>query len=204
VKNLIFFYQVLIAFRKKLLKIIFFEIFYSIINVGNGTGRFKEPDIHPTPYYFSYKIAKFINKEKIKSVAELGCGFGRITNFIGKKTNAQIYGYEIDKEAFLVAKQNKSKGTIIKNKNILKIDYSELKKIECFIIADPFYNLTKKNLILQKNLINRIDRSKKNIKKKYYIITVNINESRNFMFSSKKILKIVSAGDKRKIKIYSN
>ena len=134
-------------------------------------------------------------------VLEPSYGTGNFIRSIKKHLpNAKIDGYEIDKEAFLVAKQNKSKSTIIKNKNILKIDYSELKKIECFIIADPFYNLTKKNLILQKNLINRIDRSKKSTKKKYYIITVNINESRNFMFSNKKILKIVSAGDKRKIK----
>jgi hypothetical protein len=200
--KIIFFYISLISFKDKLLKIILFEVFYSTINFGKGKS-FKEPDIHPTPYYFSYKIAKFINKMNISTVAELGCGFGRITNFLGKKTKAKIYGYEIDAEACLVANKYKSATTTIKQQDITKINFDNL-DVECFIMADPFYQPTKENIERQEILIKNIEKSKDNLSKKYYIITVNISESRNYMLKNKNLIKVISAGPKRKIKIYSN
>ena len=201
-KNIIFLYISIISFKDKLVKIIVFEIYYSIINIGKGKS-FKEPDIHPTPYYFSYKIAQFIKKMKISSVAELGCGFGRITNFLGKKTNARIFGYEIDEEACTVANKYKSPNTIIKQQDITKINFDKL-NVDCFIMADPFYQLTNENVNHQENMIKKINESKNSKDKKYYIITVNINESRNYMFDSMKLIKVISAEPKRKVKIYSN
>lgn len=201
-KKIIFLYISIISFKDKLLKIIFYEIWYSIINIGKGKS-FKEPDIHPTPYYFSYKIAQFINKMKIASVAELGCGFGRITNFLGKKTTAKIFGYEIDEEACVIANKYKHSNTIIKQQDITKLNFDNL-DVDCFIMADPFYQLTNVNVDHQQNMIKKIENSKDSKGKKYYIITVNINESRNYMLNNKKLIKVISAGPKRKVKIYSN
>ena len=191
----------LFSYNEKLFKIIFYELYYSIKNIGKGKS-FKEPDIHPCPYYFTHKIAQFINTKKISSVAELGCGFGRVVNFLDRHTKAKIYGYEIDKEAFDTANKYKGQNTIIALQDILKINYNNL-DIECFILVDPFYQLTKENLAAQEELINKIEKGKEQLDKKYYIITVNINETRNYIFNKNKLIKLISAGKNRKIKFYS-
>ena len=38
----------------------------------------------------------------------MGCGNGRLTNFLSDRTKAKIYGYEIDKETYQIANQNKN------------------------------------------------------------------------------------------------
>ena len=54
----------------------------------------------PCPYYFIHKISQFVNKKQIINIVDLGSGFGRITNYLAETTQANILGYEIDKEAF--------------------------------------------------------------------------------------------------------
>ena len=66
-------------------------------------------DTIPCPYFFIQKISQFINKKKIRSLIDLGCGFGRITNFLSDSTNAAIYGYEVDNKVFDIAIKNKKK-----------------------------------------------------------------------------------------------
>ena len=83
-------------FRKKIFKTIFYEILYRY-SYPKSNHFFKPPDNYPAPYYFIYKISKFINSKKIYGIVDLGCGSGRLTNFLSDKTDAKIYGYEIDK-----------------------------------------------------------------------------------------------------------
>ena len=51
-------------FRKKFFKVILYEIFYRYKYPKNNH-FYKPPDTYPAPYYFIYKISKFINKKKI-------------------------------------------------------------------------------------------------------------------------------------------
>ena len=200
-----FLYQLCIAYKHKIFKIILFEIFYSLI-YSNKEKSFKPPHIHPCPYYFNHKISQFINKHnnEIKKVVELGCGFGRITSFLINKTNTKIYGYEHDKEAFQVAKKNRSKKLFIRHGDILNINFKNL-KFDTYILNDPFYLPTKENFLLYEKLIKKIYISKKKHKKKYYIIAVNfLNKKHIAIFKNYKLIKTTNAGIGRNINIYSN
>ena len=101
----ILFFKLLNVYKKKRLKILIYEIFFSLkyFKTGNLI-KFRNnsimTDTIPCPYYFIHKISQFINKKKITSVIDLGSGYGRITNFLNDSTDATIHGYEIDKEVF--------------------------------------------------------------------------------------------------------
>ena len=202
-KKIKFLYSILSHYRKKLFKIFIFEIYYSVIYLQSGN-FFKNQnddvrtDTVPCPYYFIHKIAKFIKKEKIGSVVDLGCGFGRITNFLHDKTEAEIHGYEIDKEVFDVAQKNSRKKVIIKFDDILKLN-SESIDFECFILNDPL----KKKADLEL-LIKKIQLGKDSFNKIYYLITINVDKDKNYIFEGKKILKTVSAGDNKNVTFYRN
>ena len=193
-------YSFIISYRQKIFKIIFFEIYYSLKYFTKGKS-FKPPHIHPCPYYFIYKISKFINKNKIKSAIDLGCGFGRLVNFLNHSTNANISGYEIDQEVVKIAKKEKENNIKVMQGDILNINYNNI-SAECFIINEPFYQSTKKNFLKHEKLIKKIKKSKTKFKKKYYLVAVNVNEKRNYIYKKKKLIKTISAGHNRTVKIY--
>ena len=194
---------ILKSYKKKLIKIFFFEIYYSIKYLLSGN-YYKiqndnlRTDTIPCPYFFIHKISQFINKKKIRSLIDLGCGFGRITNFLSDSTNAAIYGYEVDNKVFDIAIKNKKKNIYIKYQNILSVDYNTL-HVECFILNDPL----KREIDLE-NLTKKIELSKYNINKKYYLITINIDEKKNYIFKKFKLIKIVSASLTKNIRFYSS
>jgi len=186
---------------------IFFEIYYSIKYFKSGN-FFKPPDLYPCPYYFIHKISQFVNKKEIGSIVDLGCGSGRITNFLNDTTKAKIYGYEIDKEAFDIANKNKGTNVIIKFGNIVNIDFNNL-NFNCFILNNPLYK--KKHQKDFEKLMNKIELSKVDSDKKYYLIGINLDadprhkaESRNHMFEKINLIKVVSAGSIKKVKFFSN
>ena len=202
-KKIKFLYLAINLYRKKLFKIILFEIYYSLKYWGSGN-FFKSQnddlrtDTIPCPYYFIHKITQFIKKEKIKTIVDLGCGYGRITNFLNDSSDAKIFGYEIDKEVFDIAYKNKKKNVTIECNDILKLN-SENLDFECFILNDPF---KKKNDL--ESLIKKIDLNKEISGKKYYLVTINMDINRNDIFKNKKILKIVSAGKSKNTIFYKN
>ena len=196
-----FLYESLVSYRHKILKIILFELFYTFKYFKKNEKSFKEPHIHPCPYYFNHKLSKFINKKKIKNVVELGCGFGRITNFLADNTNANIFGYELDLEAFESANKNKFTNVSIIHSDILKVNY-EKNKFDAYILNDPFFQPTKKNLDIYKNLIKKIYKRKKKYKKKYYIFAINFVKKKRIVFSKFRLLKTITAGPGRNINIY--
>ena len=59
-------------------------------------------------------------------------------------------------------------------------------------------------LILKSYKKKLIKLSKYNINKKYYLITINIDEKKNYIFEKFKLLKIVSAGSTKNIRFYSS
>ena len=206
-KKLKFLFSSLSLYRKKIFKIIFFEIYYSIKYFKSGN-FFKPPDLYPCPYYFIHKISQFVNKKEIGSIVDLGCGSGRITNFLNDTTKAKIYGYEIDKEAFDIANKNKGTNVIIKFGNIVNIDFNNL-NFNCFILNNPLYK--KKHQKDFEKLMNKIELSKVDSDKKYYLIGINLDadsrhkaQSLNYMFEKINLVKVVSAGSIKNVKFFSN
>ena len=206
-KKLEFLYSTLILYRKKIFKFIFFEIYYSIKYFKSGN-FFKPPDIYPCPYYFIHKISQFVNKKKISSIIDLGCGSGRITNFLNDTTKAKICGYEIDKEAFDLANKNRGTNVTIKFDNILNIDFNN-SNFDCFVFNGPLYK--KEHRQDFEKLMKKIEQSKVNLDQKYYLIGINLDadsrhkaESRNYMFEKMKLIKVVSAGSIKQVKFFSN
>jgi SAM-dependent methyltransferase len=192
-------------FRKKFFK----SIFYEILNrhkYSKSNHFIKAPDTYPAPYYFIYKISKFINKNKINGIIDLGCGSGRLTNFLSDNTTAKVYGYEIDKETYEIAKKNKNQDVTIVNKNIIHIDFNSI-DANCFIFNGPLYKSEHRSDF--EKLINNIHHTKKETSKKYYIIGINLDEDerhkaedRNYIFDDKNLLKTVEAGPNKKIKFF--
>jgi len=195
-------YSFLISYKKKIFKIIFFEIYYSLKYFTKGKS-FKAPHVHPCPYYFIYKVSQFINEKKINSAVDLGCGFGRLVNFLNDSTKAKISGYDIDKEVVKIAKKEKGNNIKVKSRNILDINYNNI-TAECFIINEPFYQSTKENLVKHEMLIKKIEKSRINLKKKYYLIAINVNEKRNYIYKKNKLIKVIYASHNRTIKFYKS
>ena len=192
-------------FRKKFFKVILYEIFYRY-KYSKSNHFYKPPDTYPAPYYFIYKISKFIKKRKITGTVDLGCGSGRLTNFLSDQTKSKIYGYEIDNETYQVAFKNKNDQVTIINKNIVDIDFKSL-EAECFIFNGPLYKSEHRSDF--EKLINKIHESKKKLLKKYYIIGINLDEDkrhkaedRNYIFSTANLSKVVDAGPNKKIKFF--
>ena len=198
-----FLVESIFSYRHKIFKIILFELFYSLIYFKSNRKSFKEPHIHPCPYYFNYKIKTFINKKKINKVVELGCGFGRITNFLASNTSANIFGFELDSEAFKFAFKNKQRNVTIKHQDIRYINFNK-NKFDAYILNDPFFEPTKKNFNIYKVLMNKIYKSKKNSKKKYYVFAINFLPKKRKVFKKLRLIKSLSAGPGRNINIYSS
>ena len=192
-------------FRKKFFKVILYEIFYRY-KYSKSNHFYKPPDTYPAPYYFIYKISKFIKKRKITGTVDLGCGSGRLTNFLSDQTKSKIYGYEIDNETYQIALKNKNNHVTIINKNIVDINFEAL-EAECFIFNGPLYKSEHRSDF--EKLINKIHESKKKLLKKYYIIGINLDEDkrhkaedRNYIFSTANLSKVVDAGPNKKIKFF--
>ena len=202
-RKIIFFLNSINSYKKKLFKILIYEIYFSIrfLKTGNFIkfqNNNKRTDTIPCTYYFIHKISQFINNQKITSVADLGSGYGRLTNCLSITTKATIIGYEIDKEICDISIKNKNSNATIENKDILNINYKNL-NIECFIYSDIF-----RNEIDLENLIKKIEFSRANFTKKYYIIAINVDKKKMYVFNNYKLLKFTPASQSRHIKFFSN
>ena len=205
-KKLFFIPQLLLKYKRKIFKVTMFEIYYSIFNrrlyykIQNHPER---ADSMPCPYYFIYKISKFIKKNSINSAADLGSGNGRVVNFLSSKTNAKMYGYEIDKDMFNYSIKNLNMKAKIENQDINLINYNDL-NVDCYILNTPFL----KDEML-KALIEKIFLSKKNSKKKYYIIIINVDVilkklKLNNIFENYRLIKFIGTGPITTFRIYEN
>jgi len=202
-RKLIFFLTLLNSYKKKLFKILIYEIYFSIKYFKTGNfikfqNSDRRTDTIPCAYYFIHKISQFINKKKITSVADLGCGYGRVTNSLSVTTKATIFGYEVDKEVSDISIKNKNNNVTIENKDILHIDYNNL-KVECFIITDPFHNEADLEYLIKKIGLSRID-----FTKKYYLIIINVDEKKMHIFNNYKLLKSTFASQSRCVKFFCN
>ena len=172
--NIKYLITTLYSYRKILFRVIIFEIYYSIKNfeiipnIKLQNSNFGTDTI-PCIYYFLFKISQFIKKNKIKSVIDLGAGFGRVTNFIYDENKIKVNGIEFDEEVFkksLILKKPKVK---LYHDDILKVNLSKYNS-SCFILVDPLKKKKDK-----RRLINKILKLKK-YKKKLFIIAINMDK----------------------------
>ena len=171
-KKLFFIPQLLSKYRRKIFRVTIFEIYYSILKrrlyykIQNHPER---ADSMPCPYYFLYKISKFIKKNKFYNIIEFVSGFGRVTNFLADNTNAKITGFELNKKVFNKSVKLKNKKVTLFNKNILDLNFSK-NQADCYIMIAPLKK-EKDTIKLQRKIIEAHIN-----KKKLYIIMVNINK----------------------------
>jgi|TARA_B110001450_G_C17623727_1_gene482277 SAM-dependent methyltransferase len=192
-----YFKNFFLNYKNVMLKAIFYETIYSIIysikylEFGSHILRSvnkNATDIVPCAYYFLHEISSFINEKKIKNIVDLGSGFGRTAIFLSDNTKANIFGYELNKEVFKKSLKLKNKNIKFFNKDIMQLNYSQIKS-ECFIMIDPFTR-NEDTIKLQKKIIQ----SRTSKKNTFYLITVNINKkllNKNF-----RNLKSIKTGKK--------
>lgn len=184
------------SYRNIFLKVFFFEIYYSIrfgvlipkIKIHNNPIR---TDTVPCVYYFLHEISNFLKKRGIKSVVDVGSGFGRVVNFIDAMNNIKTYGIEYDKEAFNYSLMIKNKNTNLYYGDIFDFDLKTFNS-KCFILIDPFKKVKDRT-----KLFNKIKRIYP--KQKKYVITVN---NKGSFPKYLKLIKSNIASKTRSLKIF--
>ena len=141
ISNIKYLINTLYSYRKILIRVIIFELYYSIKNlelipkIKFQNSNFKTDTI-PCVYYFLFKISQFIKKNKIKSAIDLGAGYGRVTNFVYDQNKIKVQGIELDRDVFKKSLILKKPNIKLHCANILKVNLSNFKS-QCFILVDP-------------------------------------------------------------------
>ena len=185
------------SYRNIFFKVILFEIFYSIrfgsiiprMKIQNNNSR---TDTIPCIYYFIHEISKFVKRKEIKSLIDIGSGYGRIVKSINKINNIKTIGIEFDKEIHQKMISQSYKNVYFYNGDVFKFN---LKKLNpgCFVLVDPFKKNNDKIRFLNK-LIKEFRNKNK------YLILINFN---NFKLKKNfKLLKSITGSHSRSIKIY--
>ena len=149
-----YFFNFIRSYHRIFLKVLFFEIFYSIrfreflpkIKVQNNSNR---TDTVPCVYYFLHEISKFLEKNSVKSVVDIGSGYGRVVNFISSINRIKSYGIEYDKEVFKVANKFKEKNVNLYCGDVFNFNMKKFKS-KCYILVDPFKKVEDRNKFLFK------------------------------------------------------
>ena len=184
------------SYKNIFFKVFLFELFFSIkfkdffdnIVVHNNKHR---TDTVPCIYYFLFKISKFIKKEKIKSIIDIGSGLGRVINYIYHQNKIKCHGIEFDKNTYKKSLKLSNKKIKIYNGDAFEFDFDKT-KFECFILVDPF----KKNNH-KKKFFDKISKLKQ---KKKFVITGNFKQI--LVPKQFKIVYSLIAGKERSLKIY--
>ena len=136
------FFNILISYKKCFFQIIFFEIYYLLKGYKQSSVKILNHDQFtdniPCPYFFLYKINKFLSKNQIKTFVDLGCGGGRAIYFFNKLLKINFYGLENNKITYEGCKKlfkNNNNVEII-NDNFLNFQFLNF-KADCFFINDP-------------------------------------------------------------------
>ena len=185
------------SYHNIFLKVLFFEIVYSIkfkellpqIKVQNNS---KRTDTVPCVYYFLHQISKFLKKKKIKSIVDIGSGYGRVVNFISAENGIKSHGIEYDKEVFKAANLIKKDKVFLYCGDVFKFDIGSFNS-KCFILVDPFKKVKDRNKFLHK--LKKIYPGRKK-----YIIAVN-NYKGKFPKNFKEVYAIIGSKT-RSLKIF--
>jgi SAM-dependent methyltransferase len=192
-----YFYNFLRSYHNIFFRVLYFEIFYSIrfrellpkIKIQNSA---KRTDTVPCIYYFLHEISKFLEKRDIKSIIDVGSGYGRVVNFISLKNKITCHGIEYDKEVFKSALKIKKKKVNLYCGDVLTFNLKKLKS-KCFILVDPFKKANDNKKFLSK--IKKIyPRDKK------YVISINNSKGK---FSNEfKLIHSIIGSKTRTLKIF--
>tara|TARA_Y100000590_G_scaffold401201_1_gene485895 strand:+ start:640 stop:1260 length:621 start_codon:yes stop_codon:yes gene_type:complete len=197
------YFSTLSKYKNKLLSILFFEIYYTLkyrdyyYKIHNHDLM---TDALPCPYFFLHEISKFIKKNSISNIIDLGSGTGRVVNFLANSTGKNITGYEVDQELINYSLSKKK----YKNANFLKEDFTLLNfedhKIDCYIYNSP--------LKKEEDMIEFI-RKIQNVKRKYFLLVINIDShldenKLSKLFENFEMIKFIKAGETKTLRIYQN
>ena len=152
--------DLIISYRYSLIKILLFEIFYIILGYkGNkfiNRNSKLATDTIPCPYFFLHKIVNEIKSLNIKSITDIGCGNGRVINFLNKKLHLQLNGYEIFLDSFNFCSKYFKNYKNIKIHNVNFFYGNHLKgQVDCYFINDPIKDNTVHNKCFKK-LLNAV------------------------------------------------
>ena len=136
--------RIISDYRFYIFIILYFEFYYFVKKYNgfniNYSNNIKMADNIPCPYYFLFKIKKNISQIKFKSFIDLGCGSGRIIDFINRNfLNKKIYGVEYFSKQYKFCKLLFKSESNIK---IIKSDFTKLKlkniNYDIIFISAPF------------------------------------------------------------------
>ena len=177
--------DILINYNFFSIPILISELFF-FLRYKNQYNKFKYlnsnflSDSIPCPFYFLKIIEKFIKKNKIKYICDLGSGYGKTLYFFGKIQNYYIDGVELDREIYFDSLNLNCKKIRIYNQNILTFNLFK-KKYDLLIVNDPL-----KKVSDFKKLISNIIKAGN---KKIYIVLINLDQKK--IFAAIKYLKIL-------------
>lgn len=185
------------SYRNIFFKVLFYEIFYSIkfksiipkMKIQKDNRR---TDSIPCVYYFLHEISIFIRKKKIKSLLDIGSGYGRVVRSINKMNNIKTMGIEFDKEIHKIMTSQPNKNIYFYNGNVFNFNLKKLNP-ECFVLVDPFKKNEDKIKFLNK-LINDFKNRNK------YLILINFNNIR--LKKNFKLIKYIIGSEFRSIKFF--
>ena len=114
---------------------------------------------------FGAWVAREIENEKLKmeKSLDIGGGTGLLSLMLAQKTNAEIDGIEIDKEAAQQAKENADASTWKKRINVINADVKTFqfeKKFDLIISNPPFYEKEIRSEKNSKNIAHHSDELK--------------------------------------------
>ena len=196
-KKINYFFNFIRSYRNIFLQVFFFEILYSLrfgeliplIKTHNNNLR---TDTVPCIFFFLHEISKFIKKNKIKSIVDVGSGYGRVVNFLSTINKIKSHGIEYDKDVHLKALKIKKKGVSLYCGNIFNFKLNKFNS-NCFILIDPFKKIKDRNkfLLRYKKILPKKDK---------YLITVNIYKGK--LIKNYNLIYSIYASKNRCLKIY--
>ena len=179
--------RILKSYRFSLIKIIFFELIYLIKGFKGNRFTFSKNELAdniPCPYYFLYKIKKFLADKNIKSFIDLGSGNGRVIYFFNNYFKIKYYGIECFDKPYNFSKNlfEKNENIHIKNENFTNLNFLN-EEHDCFFLNEPLKN--KKDFQF---IVNSILKKYNNSDKKYYIVLINMTNEDLKIFSNLNLL----------------
>ena len=156
--------------------VLFFELLYLIKDYKGNRFNFSNNDLMtdniPCPYYLLFKIKKNLKNNNFLQFLDLGCGSGRVIDFVNKNfPNKNLTGIEYFTIQYEYCKKifRKQENIKIVQADFTKLDLAQY-DADCYFFNDPF----KKNSEFVACMERIINSSLK--KEKILFIFVNFNK----------------------------
>ena len=166
-------FKILKSYRLYIFPVLMMEFFF-ILKYDRKFNKFKNLDSNnssdpiPSSFYILKKIEKFILRNKIKTICDLGSGYGKTLYFFGKIKNFHIDGIELDNEIYNDTLILRDANIEIFNENILEFKLNH-KKYDLLIINDPL-----KKIQDFETLIKKINNTYNDL----FIVMINISSDK--------------------------